>query len=171
MAWFKKTRKPIAAPAKEKAEPGARGPVGQVSRLRAGHLQQGSRGQPQRLPEVRAPLPASTRPSGCACCSTATWTEHDKDLVSTDPLDFTDTKPYKARLKAGDREHRAEGRRHRRRPAPSTASPTMRRRDGVRLHRRQHGRGRRREDHARHRARHRRPACRWSSSAARAARG
>jgi len=27
------------------------------------------------------------------------WTEYDKDLVSTDPLQFTDTKPYKARLK------------------------------------------------------------------------
>jgi acetyl-CoA carboxylase carboxyl transferase subunit beta len=28
------------------------------------------------------------------------WTEHDRDLVSTDPLQFTDTKPYKARLQA-----------------------------------------------------------------------
>ena len=28
------------------------------------------------------------------------WIEHDKDLVSTDPLNFTDTKPYRARLKA-----------------------------------------------------------------------
>ena len=28
------------------------------------------------------------------------WVEHDPDLVSTDPLGFTDTKPYKARLKA-----------------------------------------------------------------------
>jgi acetyl-CoA carboxylase carboxyl transferase subunit beta len=29
------------------------------------------------------------------------WVEHDRDLVSTDPLTFTDTKPYKSRLKAG----------------------------------------------------------------------
>ncbi len=29
------------------------------------------------------------------------WEEHDADLVSTDPLQFTDTKPYSARLKAG----------------------------------------------------------------------
>ena len=29
------------------------------------------------------------------------WTEYDKHLVSTDPLNFTDTKPYKSRLKAG----------------------------------------------------------------------
>jgi acetyl-CoA carboxylase carboxyl transferase subunit beta len=28
------------------------------------------------------------------------WVEHDKGLTSTDPLQFTDTKPYKARLKA-----------------------------------------------------------------------
>ncbi|MGE4053781.1 MAG: acetyl-CoA carboxylase, carboxyltransferase subunit beta [Vicinamibacterales bacterium] len=29
-----------------------------------------------------------------------TWTEHDQGLVSTDPLQFTDTKPYKSRLEA-----------------------------------------------------------------------
>jgi acetyl-CoA carboxylase carboxyl transferase subunit beta len=29
------------------------------------------------------------------------WTEYDKGLVSMDPLAFSDTKPYKARLKAG----------------------------------------------------------------------
>src|SRR3954466_1645190 len=28
------------------------------------------------------------------------WTEYDKELTSTDPLSFTDTKPYRARLKA-----------------------------------------------------------------------
>jgi len=28
------------------------------------------------------------------------WVEHDRGLVSTDPLQFTDTKPYKDRLKA-----------------------------------------------------------------------
>ena len=30
-----------------------------------------------------------------------TWTEHDRGLVSTDPLSFTDTKSYKSRLQAG----------------------------------------------------------------------
>jgi len=100
MAWFKKTRKPMAAPAKEK---------------------------PSRVPEglwVKCPgcaqaiynkdLAASF--NVCPKCGhhfrlSATerlrllfddaWTEYDKDLVSTDPLVFTDTKPYKARLKAG----------------------------------------------------------------------
>ena len=28
------------------------------------------------------------------------WVEHDANLVSTDPLEFTDTKSYKSRLKA-----------------------------------------------------------------------
>ena len=28
------------------------------------------------------------------------WTEYDRGLVSTDPLRFTDTKPYQTRLKA-----------------------------------------------------------------------
>ena len=29
------------------------------------------------------------------------WTEHDRDLTSTDPLKFTDTKSYISRLQAG----------------------------------------------------------------------
>jgi acetyl-CoA carboxylase carboxyl transferase subunit beta len=99
MAWFKKTRKPMAAPAKEKAS---------------------------RVPEglwVKCPGCAqaiynkdlATNFNVCPKCShhfriNATerlrmlfdgeWTEFDKDLVSTDPLAFTDTKPYKARLRA-----------------------------------------------------------------------
>src|SRR5689334_19202892 len=28
------------------------------------------------------------------------WVEHDRSLQSTDPLEFTDTKPYKNRLRA-----------------------------------------------------------------------
>src|SRR5262249_29862332 len=31
----------------------------------------------------------------------ADWVEHDRDLASTDPLGFSDTKAYKSRLKAG----------------------------------------------------------------------
>jgi len=100
MAWFKKTRKPMAAPVKEK---------------------------PSRVPEglwVKCPGCAqviynkdlAANVSVCPKCGhhfrlTATerlrmlfdgaWMEYDKDLVSTDPLVFTDTKPYKSRLKAG----------------------------------------------------------------------
>jgi acetyl-CoA carboxylase carboxyl transferase subunit beta len=100
MAWFKKTRKPMAAPAKEK---------------------------PSRVPEglwVKCPGCAqaiynkdlATNFNVCPKCAhhfrinatdrlrmlfDAAWVEYDKDLVSTDPLGFTDTKPYKARLLAG----------------------------------------------------------------------
>src|SRR5437868_541794 len=100
MAWFKKTRKPMAAAAgKEK---------------------------PSRVPEglwVKCPgcsqviynKDLAANLSVCPKCAhhfriNATerlrmlfdgdWTEFDQELTSTDPLAFTDTKPYKARLKA-----------------------------------------------------------------------
>src|SRR5215471_8978508 len=99
MAWFKKTRKPIAA-VPEKAS---------------------------RVPEglwVKCPGCAqiiynkdlAANLSVCPKCAhhfrlTAAerlrilfddqWTEYDRDLASTDPLRFTDLKPYKSRLKAG----------------------------------------------------------------------
>src|SRR5580765_7833961 len=100
MAWFKKTRKPMTAPAVEK---------------------------PSRVPEglwVKCPdcgqiiynKDATANLNVCPKCAhhfriTAVerlkmlfdreWIEHDKGLVSTDPLHFTDTKPYLGRLKAG----------------------------------------------------------------------
>src|SRR5712691_687497 len=100
MAWFKKTRTPMAAPVKEK---------------------------PSRVPEglwVKCPGCAqviynkdlAANVNVCPKCGhhfrlnaterlrmlfDGAWTEYDKDLVSTDPLVFTDTKPYKSRLKAG----------------------------------------------------------------------
>src|SRR5258705_5307799 len=100
MAWFKKTRKPMAAPGKEK---------------------------PSRVPEglwVKCPGCAQAiynkdLAASCNVCPKCghhfrlsaierlrllldgEWIEYDKDLVSTDPLVFTDTKSYKARLKAG----------------------------------------------------------------------
>jgi acetyl-CoA carboxylase carboxyl transferase subunit beta len=98
MAWFKKARKPIA-PATDKAS---------------------------RVPEglwVKCPdcsqiiynKDLATNLNVCPKCGhhfrlgaadrLATlfdvgWIEHDRNLVSTDPLEFTDTKPYKSRLKA-----------------------------------------------------------------------
>ena len=99
MAWFKKARKPMAAA------------VGKASRVPEGLW-------------VKCPGCAqiiynkdlATNLSVCPKCGhhfrvtararlgmlfDAEWTEHDAGLVSTDPLEFTDTKPYKARLKAG----------------------------------------------------------------------
>jgi acetyl-CoA carboxylase carboxyl transferase subunit beta len=100
MAWFKKTRKPMSAPAKEK---------------------------PSRVPEglwVKCPdcsqviynKDLATNIGVCPKCAhhfrisaaerlrmlfDGAWVEHDRNLMSTDPLVFTDTKPYRARLKAG----------------------------------------------------------------------
>jgi acetyl-CoA carboxylase carboxyl transferase subunit beta len=100
VAWFKKVRKPIEAPTDK----------------------------PSRVPEglwVKCPtcgkilynkdLAASL--SVCPHCAhhfrlsavdrlrslfdTETWDEHDPGLVSTDPLGFTDKKPYKSRLESG----------------------------------------------------------------------
>src|SRR6476646_5183321 len=99
MAWFKKVRKPIEPLAKN---------------------------QPSRVPEglwVKCPSCGQviynkelvTTLNVCPKCAhhfrigaaerlrmlfDGEWVEHDKDLKSTDPLTFTDTKPYKSRLKA-----------------------------------------------------------------------
>jgi acetyl-CoA carboxylase carboxyl transferase subunit beta len=99
MAWFKKTRKPITATAEK----------------------------PSRVPEglwVKCPgcsqaiynKDLAANLNVCPKCAhhfrvnatermrmlfDAPWTEYDSNLVSTDPLQFTDVKSYKARLKAG----------------------------------------------------------------------
>jgi acetyl-CoA carboxylase carboxyl transferase subunit beta len=98
MAWFKRARKPIAPP----------------------------KAKPSRVPEglwVKCPdcsqiiynKDLATNLNVCPKCGhhfrlgaadrLATlfdvgWIEHDRNLMSTDPLEFTDTKPYKSRLEA-----------------------------------------------------------------------
>ncbi len=100
MAWFKKVRKPIESPADK----------------------------PSRVPEglwVKCPSCGEilynkdlvANANVCKKCShhfrinaaerlrllfdDGVWEEHDAGLLSTDPLQFTDTKPYRDRLKAG----------------------------------------------------------------------
>src|SRR5579862_2877674 len=99
MAWFKKTRRPIAKTTKAKAS---------------------------RVPEglwVKCPgcsqaiynKDLATNLNVCPKCAhhfrvsaaerlkmllDGEWVEHDANLVSTDPLNFTDTKTYRSRLKA-----------------------------------------------------------------------
>jgi acetyl-CoA carboxylase carboxyl transferase subunit beta len=99
MAWFKKTRKPIA-PAGEKA---SRVPEGLWVKCPG-------------CSQIIYNKDLAANLSVCPKCAhhfrlTAAerlrtlfddeWTEHDRDLTSTDPLQFTDLKPYKSRLKAG----------------------------------------------------------------------
>ncbi len=100
MAWFKKTRKPMAAPAKDKA---SRVPEGLWVKCPG-------------CAQVIYNKDLAANLNVCPKCThhfrvnaaerlrmlfDGPWTEYDRDLVSTDPLVFTDTKPYKSRLKAG----------------------------------------------------------------------
>ena len=101
MAWFTKTKKPIA-PAKDKA---SRVPEGLWIKCPG-------------CSQVIYNKDLAANASVCPKCAhhfrlTATerlrslldgdWIEYDAGLASTDPLGFTDTKPYKDRLKAGER--------------------------------------------------------------------
>ncbi len=99
MAWFKKTRKPIAA----SGEKASRVPEGLWVKCPG-------------CSQIIYNKDLSTNLNVCPKCAhhfrlTATerlrilfdgeWIEHDRDLVSTDPLKFTDLKAYTSRLKAG----------------------------------------------------------------------
>jgi acetyl-CoA carboxylase carboxyl transferase subunit beta len=99
MAWFKKTRKPMATPGKDKA---SRVPEGLWVKCPG-------------CSQVIYNKDLAANLMVCPKCAhhfrinaadrlrmlfDGEWTEYDKELTSTDPLAFTDTKPYKARLKA-----------------------------------------------------------------------
>jgi len=101
MAWFKKVRKPIAAMSKTKA---SRVPEGLMVKC-------------PDCSQVIYNKDLATNLGVCPKCAhhfrigaaerlrmlfDGDWVEHDKDLTSTDPLAFTDTKPYKARLKTSE---------------------------------------------------------------------
>ena len=98
MAWFKKARKPIA-PAKEKA---SRVPEGLWVKC-------------PECSQIIYNKDLATNLSVCPKCAhhfrvnagerlrmllDGEWVEHDASLASTDPLTFTDTRPYRKRLDA-----------------------------------------------------------------------
>jgi acetyl-CoA carboxylase carboxyl transferase subunit beta len=99
MAWFKKTRTKIAAAEK----PTSRVPEGLMVKCPG-------------CSQILYNKDLTTNLNVCPKCAhhfrlnaterlrtlfDNTWVEYDSGLVSTDPLGFTDTKPYKARLAAG----------------------------------------------------------------------
>src|ERR1700737_240253 len=181
MAWFKKTRKPIAAdPAKPSRVPEGLWVkcTGCAQILYNKDLAQNLSVCPKCGHHFRMGALERLR-----MLFDGPWTEHDRGLVSTDPLHFSDTKPYAKRLKASieatglndavivargrgggrhealrqtpEGQHRGHGleRRGDCRQRQDRRLRDDRRRDGVRLHRRQHGRGGGRENHPRHRTR------------------
>jgi acetyl-CoA carboxylase carboxyl transferase subunit beta len=101
MAWFKKDRKRIATPTDQKD--------------RASRVPEGLMVKCPDCSQVIYNKDLTANLNVCPKCShhfrlsaaerlrmlfDAAWIEYDKGLVSTDPLAFTDTKPYKSRLKA-----------------------------------------------------------------------
>src|SRR5262245_66053624 len=100
MAWFKKARTPIVAPEKAKASrvpeglwvkcPGCSQPI--YNKDLASNLSV--------CPKCSHHFPMSATDRLRMLFDDGTWVEHDQGLVSTDPLGFTDTKPYKDRLQS-----------------------------------------------------------------------
>src|SRR6267154_3857242 len=99
MAWFKKARKPIAA-AKDKS---SRVPEGLWVKC-AGCSQAIYHKELATTLNVCPKCGHHFRLNAAERLRTLfddpEWTEYDRGLVSTDPLHFTDTKPYRARLEA-----------------------------------------------------------------------
>ena len=98
MAWFKKVRKPIEPPDQQ-----SRVPEGLwVKCPSCGHVIYNK--------DLAASLSVCTKCGHHFRLSAterlrslfdASWVEHDRGLTSTDPLTFSDTKPYRKRLDAG----------------------------------------------------------------------
>jgi acetyl-CoA carboxylase carboxyl transferase subunit beta len=98
MPWFKKTRKPIAA------------------KVKASRVPEGLWVKCPGCSQIIYNKDLATNLNVCPKCAhhfritaaerlrmlfdAGEWVEHDRGLVSTDPLRFSDTKPYKERLKA-----------------------------------------------------------------------
>jgi acetyl-CoA carboxylase carboxyl transferase subunit beta len=99
MAWFKKARKPIAAKGKDAASRVPEGLWVKCPDCAQIIYNKDLVGTLNVCPKCayHFRINASER---LRTLFDGEWIEHDKDLVSTDPLHFTDTKPYRARLKA-----------------------------------------------------------------------
>src|SRR5499427_9380848 len=99
MAWFKKARKPIA-PAKEKA---SRVPEGLWVKCPACSQLIYSKDLASNLnvcPKCAHHFRIGATERLRMLFDEEPWVEYDRELASTDPLTFTDTKPYRDRLRA-----------------------------------------------------------------------
>src|SRR5688500_231518 len=98
MAWFKKTRTPIASPTTEKPSRLPEGLwvkcPGWAHLIYNKDLEQNLHVGPKCSHHFR--ISAGDRLK--ALFDQGKYTEHFPDLLSNDPLEFTDTKPYRERL-------------------------------------------------------------------------
>ena len=93
MVWFKKTSKPIAAAAKVKA---SRVPEGLWAKCPGCSQLIYHKDLAANLSVCPARTTSDRRaPIACGLFDDGVWVEHDRDPGSTDPLQFTDTKPYR----------------------------------------------------------------------------
>jgi acetyl-CoA carboxylase carboxyl transferase subunit beta len=100
MAWFKKTRKPIAAAGKDKASRVPEGLWVKCPDCSQAIYNKDLAANMHVCPKCGHHFRISAA-DRLRLLLDGGWIEYDKDLVSTDPLGFTDTKPYKTRLKVG----------------------------------------------------------------------
>jgi len=99
MAWFKKARKPIAA-AKEKASRVPEGLWVKCAGCSQAIYHKELATSLNVCPKCGHHFRISAVERLKMLFDDGEWTEYDRGLVSTDPLSFTDTKPYRARLEA-----------------------------------------------------------------------
>jgi acetyl-CoA carboxylase carboxyl transferase subunit beta len=99
MAWFKKTKKPIVTPAKEKPSRVPEGLWVKCPGCQQAIYNKDLAGNMNICPKCSHHFRISAT-ERLRMLFDGDWVEYDRDLVSTDPLRFTDTKPYKSRLKA-----------------------------------------------------------------------
>ena len=113
MPWFKKTRTPIASSTTEKPSRVPEGLwvkcPGCAQLIYNKDLEQNLQVCPKCAHHLR--ITAADRLK--ALFDEGEFTEHFPDLLSNDPLQFTDTKPYRDRLQKTIADHRPQGRRGR----------------------------------------------------------
>ncbi|HET9832359.1 MAG TPA: acetyl-CoA carboxylase, carboxyltransferase subunit beta [Vicinamibacterales bacterium] len=100
MAWFKKARKPITA-AKEKASRVPEGLWVKCAGCSQAIYNKELATSLNVCPKCGHHFRLSAVDRLRMLFDDGQWTEYDRGLVSTDPLSFTDTKPYRARLESG----------------------------------------------------------------------
>ena len=99
MAWFKKTKKPIVTPAKDKASRVPEGLWVKCPGCQQAIYNKDLATNLNVCPKCGHHFRLGAADRLAALCDVG-WIEHDRHLVSTDPLSFSDTKPYKSRLEA-----------------------------------------------------------------------